>query len=153
LIDETGQAIVPAVVAIGLLIMLLWTLMAVAMALDEHTAVQSAVDAAALACASTADLRRTVDARGVIYAQTVEIPVAAGTSAARVVWDRNMLGHGVRLQSISVQARGDLCAVHVTVDTTMLAIVLGRAASPLRWQAHAFAEAVPLASETRGGRR
>ena len=68
---ESGQALVLGVLFLGLVMILLLVVPALAIAYAEHAGVQSAADAAALACASRATITQYVDARGEVYKETV----------------------------------------------------------------------------------
>ncbi len=117
LMSESAQALVLGVWGVAITVSVLLLGGAIGLLEAEHAAVQSAVDAAALACASRATVLRRVDARGVVYGESVRVAAARGAAAAATIWAANVRALPVqtlRFQTDAVQAR---CRVRAMVAT------------------------------------
>ena len=116
---ESGQALVLGVLFLGLVLILLLVIPGLAIGYAEHAGVQSAADAAALACASRATITQYVDARGEVYKETVAVDTTAGPEAAATAWGDNLAYWP--LQTVSFVAIPDRahCTVQVEVRSTV----------------------------------
>lgn len=83
--------------------------------------VQSSTDAAALGCATQADVTQLTDARGEVYKTTVAVDPTAGPQAAATWWQRSMLQagfSGLYLRQWTVHVSGAVCVVQVATNLT-----------------------------------
>lgn len=113
--SESGQALVLGVWGVAIAVTVLLLGAAIGLVEAQHAAVQSAADAAALACASRATVARQVDARGVVYGVSVRVAADRGAVAAAAVWSANVDSLPVRtlqFQAVAVQAS---CRVRASV--------------------------------------
>lgn len=131
-----------AVLAAGLFGALAWAVVGIGIGYALHAAVQSAVDAAALDCASQAVVQRQVDARGQVYGESVEVPSIQGLRAAATAWAHNTPGLPLRLLALSVQADGPVCTVAVRVGVGVPVTLLSLRSGG--WSATASAKAWPV---------
>ena len=116
---ESGQALVLGVLFLGLVLILLLVVPGLAIGYAEHAGVQSAADAAALACASRATTTEYVDARGEVYRETVAVNPTAGPEAAATAWGNNLAYWPLRTVSFAALPAGAHCTVHVEVRSTI----------------------------------
>ena len=90
-----------------------------AIAYAEHAGVQSAADAAALACASRATTTEYVDARGEVYRETVAVDTTTGPEAAAAAWGDNLAYWPLQTVSFAAIPSGAHCTVQVQVRSTI----------------------------------
>ena len=95
-----------------------------AIAYAEHSGVQSAADAAALACASRATITQYVDARGVVYRETVAVNPTAGPVAAASAWGNNLAYWPLQTVSFAALPAGAHCTVQVQVRSTIRILLI-----------------------------
>ncbi len=127
---------------LGLCVLLALAAVGVGLGYAEHAAVQSAVDAAALACAGQIATVRQVDARGTVYLETVTVRPSAGLDAATVAWTANMIALPVGLLAFSASAQGATCTVAVTVRSLIPSLLILKRFAVV-WSASAEARSIP----------
>ena len=151
---EAGQVLVLTALMIGIVLVLLLPVAALALVAAERAATQGAADAAALACAAAGDRWTVVDARGVVYGERVAVSATRGPTAAASAWMTDLAGWPVRTLAWRTAVQGTRCTVQARVrGTAPLWDLLGQAAGP-RWWVRAAARAVlppgPGAGRTAG---
>lgn|GEM_PF-6651543 len=117
--SEAGQTLALGVLWLALGVFLLLAVPALAMGYAEHAGVQSAADAAALACASRATITSYVDARGEVYQQTAAVNASTGPPAAAAVWGDNLAYWPLQTVSFAAIPSGAHCTVRVEVRSTI----------------------------------
>lgn len=124
---EAGQALVLGALFVSLTLVLLLAVPALGLGYAERAAVQSAADAAALACAAGAEVTRYVDARGAVYGESAHISPVSGAVAAAEAWGINLAYWPLRTTSFSATASGAECLVRAEADSAIPAFgLLGR---------------------------
>jgi hypothetical protein len=141
---EAGQALVLAVLVLALMVVVALGVAALGAALALRARVQSAADAAALACATQGEWTRWVDARGQVYRVRVAVRPRSGARAAVAAWDANLARVGVHTAALQTSVAGSTCRVVAAIRLRLPALrVLGRGQGVLRWSVVAEARAYP----------
>lgn len=144
--NESGQGLILGVLFLGLVLVVMLTVPGLALGYAEHADVQSAADAAALACATGATTIDLVDVRGVVYQRIVSVNPRSGPQAAAAAWGRNLAFWPVETLAFAAMASGADCTVAVEVRSTIpILSILGPGRGGLHWRttAEAKAYAVP----------
>ena len=130
---------------LGLLILALVAVPGLALGYFLRAAASSAADAAALACASQAEVTTQVDARGVVYGRVVAVDPVAGPAAAARTWAAALRRvPAAHTAAFSARTAGAECLVRAAVGADFgLGGLLGRAGFEVRVAADARALAAP----------
>lgn len=116
---EGGQTLVLGALFLSLILALLLVVPALGIGYAERAAVQSAVDAAALACAAQAQVTRYVDARGAVYGESALVPPVSGAVAAAEAWGVNLAYWPLRTIAFAATASGAECLVRVAAGSAI----------------------------------
>lgn len=142
---ERGQALVLGTLLLGVLLVLLLAVPALALVFAVRAGAASAADAAALACASQAEVTVELDARGAVYGREAAVDPAAGSAAAALTWSANAAGvRGLRTIAFAASAAGADCTVRAQVavaDAALAALGWPRFEIGVSAEARAYAVA------------
>ncbi len=142
---ELGQGLALGVVFLSMVLLLMLLVPGLAIAYADRAEVQSAADAAALACAGRTIVTDLVDARGDVYGRTVAVDGAAGPHAAARAWAENLTRWPVHTLSFVATVQQAHCTVWVAVRAAVpLLRLLGRPGGGLVLRAVSEARALPV---------
>lgn len=142
---ELGQGLALGVVFLSMVLLLMLLVPGLAIAYADRAQVQSAADAAALACAGRTIVTDLVDARGDVYARTVAVDGVAGPRAAAQTWADNLTRWSVHTLSFVATVHQAHCTVAVAVRAAVpLLRLLGRPGGGLVLRAVSQARALPV---------
>ena len=147
---ELGQGLALGVIFLSMVLLLMLLVPGLAIAYADRAELQSAADAAALACAGRTVVTDLVDARGDVYARTVIVDGVAGPWAAAQAWADNLTRWPVHTLSFLATVRQAHCTVSVAVRAAVpLLRLMGRPEGGLVLRVVSEARALPVAG--RGG--
>jgi uncharacterized membrane protein len=143
---QAGQGLVLGVLFLGLVLMLMLVVPGLAIGYAERAGVQSAADAAALACAAQATVTQYVDARGNVYGTTVAVDPSAGPLSAAAAWVANLRWWPVRTLAFAATPSGADCTVAAEIEATIPSLrLLGSGRESYQWAVSAHARAYAAA--------